>query len=211
MNDQKQKRISAAAVFLMIALSLFALVSCGGKKSSSKAPAPAEQTRSVQTSEDEILSAETGEQTASRVTTSKKKTTSKATTTRKQTTKKKKTTTKNTTTAAATTVSAKQTTAEKPTAAYVEYKFRNKKYLSEHFSKHGSEFADDFGYKTAAEYEKGASDVINNPDALFKYEAEDGDGVYYLEATNEFVILSTDGYIRTYFRPSGGRSYFDRQ
>ena len=95
--------------------------------------------------------------------------------------------------------------------AYVEYKFRNKQYLSEHFSKHGGEFTKDFGYKTAAEYEKGASDVINDPDALFKYEADDGDGVYYLEATNEFVILSKDGYIRTYFRPSKGKEYFDRQ
>ena len=48
-------------------------------------------------------------------------------------------------------------------------------------------------------------------DSLFKIEADDGDGVYYLEATNEFVILSTDGYIRTYFLPSSGRAYFDRQ
>ena len=72
-------------------------------------------------------------------------------------------------------------------------------------------FYDDFGYKNANEYEKGASDVINNKSALYKTEAEDGDGVYYIEATNEFVILSTDGYIRTYFRPNGGKSYFDRQ
>ena len=58
---------------------------------------------------------------------------------------------------------------------------------------------------------RSTSDVINNPDALYKTEAEDGDGVYYLEATNEFVILSTDGYIRTYFRPNGGIDYFNRQ
>ncbi|MDE6092114.1 MAG: hypothetical protein K2G14_03365, partial [Ruminococcus sp.] len=94
---------------------------------------------------------------------------------------------------------------------YVEYHFRNQKLLNQHFEKHGSEFYDDFGYQNAQEYEKGASDVINNPDALFKYEAEDGDGVYYIEQTNEFVILSTDGYIRTYFRPSGRIDYFNRQ
>ncbi len=40
---------------------------------------------------------------------------------------------------------------------------------------------------------------------------EDGDDVYYLESTNEFVIVSTDGYIRTYFYPSNGKDYFDRQ
>ncbi len=94
---------------------------------------------------------------------------------------------------------------------YVEYHFRSKKLLTEHFEKHGQEFADDFDYKSAKDYEKGASDFINNSEALHKTEAEDGDWVYYIEATNEFVILSTDGYIRTYFRPNGGKSYYDRQ
>lgn len=95
--------------------------------------------------------------------------------------------------------------------SYVEYHFRNQKLLTQHFEKHGAEFADDFAYETAAEYEKGASDVINSDDALYKTEAEDGDGVYYIEGTNEFVILSTDGYIRTYFRPNAGIDYFNRQ
>ncbi len=95
--------------------------------------------------------------------------------------------------------------------SYVEYRFRSEKLLNQHFEKHGGEFSDKFGYETAEEYEKGASDVINNPDALHKTEAEDGDEVYYLESTNEFVVLSTDGYIRTYFLPSGGIDYFNRQ
>lgn len=94
---------------------------------------------------------------------------------------------------------------------YVEYHFRSKKLLEQHFEKHGGEFRDDFGYADAYEYEKGASDVINNKNALHKTEAEDGDGVYYIEATNEFVVLSTDGYIRTYFRPNGGMDYYNRQ
>lgn len=95
--------------------------------------------------------------------------------------------------------------------AYVDYYFRTKKQLNQHFEKHGGEFGAEFGYETAEDYELGASDVINDPDALFKLEAEDGDGVYYIEETNEFVILSVDGYIRTYFRPSAGKDYFDRQ
>lgn len=94
---------------------------------------------------------------------------------------------------------------------YVAYHFRSKKLLNSHFEKHGGEFASDFGYENAQEYEQGASDVINNPDALYKTEAEDGDGVYYIEATNEFVVLSTDGYIRTYFRPDSGIKYFNKQ
>ena len=67
------------------------------------------------------------------------------------------------------------------------------------------------GFASAEEYEAAASAVINNPAALTKTEKEDGDYVYYLEETNEFVILSTDGYIRTYFLPSAGKAYYDRQ
>lgn len=90
-----------------------------------------------------------------------------------------------------------------------EYRFRSKKNLASHFEKHGGEF--DGLYKTAEEYEAGAARVINDPSALHKLEAEDGDDVYYKEATNEFVILSKDGYIRTYFKPSAGKKYYDRQ
>lgn len=90
---------------------------------------------------------------------------------------------------------------------YKVYKFRSKKLLDQHYNKHGKEM----GFSSAEEYESAASDVINSPEALYKLEAEDGDGVYYIESTNEFVILSTDGYIRTYFNPSGGKAYFDRQ
>ena len=94
---------------------------------------------------------------------------------------------------------------------YVEYHFRSKKLLNQHWEKHGGEFKKDFGYADASEYEKGASDVINNPQALNKTEAEDGDYIYYIEDTNEFVVLSKDGYIRTYFRPNAGKKYYDRQ
>lgn len=87
------------------------------------------------------------------------------------------------------------------------YNFRNDKYLLQHFEKHGSEF----GYETKEEYLAGANKVISSKDALHKTEAEDGDDVYYLEKSNEFVIVSVDGYIRTYFKPSGGIDYYNRQ
>ncbi len=89
----------------------------------------------------------------------------------------------------------------------VQYTFRNEKLLMEHFEKQG----EDMGFAAPEEYEKAASKVVNNPEALHKIEAEDGDDVYYLEETNEFVVVSTDGYIRTYFKPDAGKSYFDRQ
>ena len=89
----------------------------------------------------------------------------------------------------------------------VDYHFRNKKLLNSHFEKHGIEM----GFDTAAEYEAAASAVVNNKDALHKTEKEDGDDVYYLEDTNEFVIVSKDGYIRTYFNPNDGIKYYNRQ
>jgi hypothetical protein len=88
-----------------------------------------------------------------------------------------------------------------------EYTFRNKEFLDEHYEKHGR----DMGFSTAEEYEAAASAVVNDPRALHKLEAEDGDDVYYIEETNEFVIVSKAGYLRTYFKPDTGRRYYDRQ
>ena len=86
-------------------------------------------------------------------------------------------------------------------------KFRNKKLLNQHYEKHGIEM----GFESAAEYEAAAAAVVKHPDVLHKTEAEDGDDVYYVESTNEFVVVSKDGYIRTYFLPSSGKKYYDRQ
>lgn len=85
--------------------------------------------------------------------------------------------------------------------------FRNSKLLNEHYDKHGKEM----GFADAAEYEKAAAAVVNSPDALHKTEKEDGDDIYYIEDTNDFVVVSTDGYIRTYFWPSAGKKYYDKQ
>ena len=215
-------RISFAAMLLVTVAALFALTGCGGKKSSSSA---VKTTPTVPSATEELTETSASTSSAKVTTTAaakKTKTTTTAVTTKKSktttaevTTKKAKKTAsgKTTTTAAAKkAVSTTQpSTLDYDESGYVEYSFRNEKLLNQHFAKHGDEFKDDFNYRTAAEYEQGASDVINDPDALFKYEAEDGDGVYYLEETNEFVILSKDGYIRTYFRPDGGKKYFDRQ
>lgn len=87
------------------------------------------------------------------------------------------------------------------------YTFRSEKLLLDHYKKHGIEM----GFDSAEAYAEAANQVIHNPDVLHKLEAEDGDDVYYLEATNEFVVVSTDGYIRTYFNPDDGIDYYNRQ
>lgn len=108
------------------------------------------------------------------------------------------------TTTEATTTATTTTTTQAPRA---DYKFRKYSMLESHYYKHGV----DMGFDSPEEYLAAANAVIANPNALTKTEKEDGDTVYYVEATNEFVVLSTDGYIRTYFLPDGGKSYFDRQ
>ena len=167
-----------------------------------EAPTEATETKPVGTTEaateNAVTSAATKKTKAAKTT---------AATTKK--TKAAKTTAKTTKTTAAKTTEAPTTAAYNED--YVEYHFRSKKLLDQHFEKHGAEFKDDFGYKDASEYEKGASDVINNSSALHKTEKDDGDYVYYIVDTNEFVVLSKDGYIRTYFRPDQGKKYYDKQ
>lgn len=89
----------------------------------------------------------------------------------------------------------------------VSYYFRNAKLLGQHYEKHGIEM----GFASEEEYEAAASAVVNNPNALHKIEKEDGDDIYYVEETNDFVVVSKDGYIRTYFWPNAGIKYFNRQ
>lgn len=92
-------------------------------------------------------------------------------------------------------------------SSYYQLHFRNDKLLVQHFEKHGK----DMGFSSKEEYELAASKVATNPESLHKIEKEDGDDVYYLEKTNEFVVVSKDGYIRTYFNPDNGIDYFDKQ
>ncbi len=88
-----------------------------------------------------------------------------------------------------------------------DYAFRSKKLLNEHYEKHGIEM----DFESAEAYAESANLVIHHPDVLWKIEKDDGDYVFYLEETNEFVVLSKDGYIRTYFWPDSGRKYYDKQ
>lgn len=83
--------------------------------------------------------------------------------------------------------------------------FRTDEKLQQHFEKHGWET----GCATAEEYLAAANAVIADPASLHKLQAEDGDDLYFLERTGEFVVVSPAGYIRTYYLTD--RDYFDRQ
>lgn len=105
------------------------------------------------------------------------------------------------------TIDMEETTAGVEVALEEAYEFRNMELLESHYKKHGIEM----GFDSPEEYLAGANRVIASPDVLHKIEKEDGDDVYYLEASNEFVVVSKDGYLRTYFNPSDGINYYNRQ
>ena len=98
-------------------------------------------------------------------------------------------------------------TASTYSEAQTSYTFRYESYLDEHFEKHKVDTAT----SSKEEYLIKANAVITNPYALHKKEKEDGDDIYYVVETNELVIVSTDGYIRTYFCPDDGMAYYEKQ
>lgn len=94
------------------------------------------------------------------------------------------------------------------------HQFANKKLYEEHYQKHVIT-QQEFGDISKEEYLQMANDLINaigvDPEILTKSEKDDGDLVVYRESTNEFAILRQDGVIRTYFKPSAGIDYYNRQ
>lgn len=89
-----------------------------------------------------------------------------------------------------------------------QYSFRTDELMDVHFKKH----KDEFGDITIDEYLKGANNLINQlSDTVLTKTEDDGDTLYYDTKTWEFVVLSKDGYIRTYFIPEDGIDYFNRK
>ena len=87
--------------------------------------------------------------------------------------------------------------------------FRSAEKLREHFRKHGREFH----VKTEADYLRMAQ--------LLRDRKKDGDVLEFVRndavtckfdrATGAFLAYDSDGTIRTFFRPTDGEAYFERQ
>lgn len=102
---------------------------------------------------------------------------------------------------------------EQPDEVEIQYYFRTQAQYEQHYEKHGHEFTPIFGEITMEEYLMYANALIQSDDEeiLTKTEKEDGDFMYFRPSTEEFLVLSTDGYIRTYFIPTAGIDYWNRQ
>lgn len=96
-------------------------------------------------------------------------------------------------------------------AVDTDLQFRTEQKLVEHFQKHVIE-QQEFGDISVEDYLYFAQElmtVVEGEDTLTK--EIDGETFYYDAETNEFGVLSSDGYIKTFFKPSDGQAYFDRQ
>lgn len=96
-------------------------------------------------------------------------------------------------------------------AVDTDLQFRTEQKLEEHFQKHVIE-QQEFGDISVEDYLYFAQElmtVVEGEDTLTK--EIDGETFYYDAETNEFGVLSSDGYIKTFFKPSDGQAYFDRQ
>lgn len=89
------------------------------------------------------------------------------------------------------------------------WNFRSPDLLRSHWQKHGREFGPNV---SEANYLSLARAFFNGDRKLmlFKHDG-DGDTLQYRVETNEFGVLSGDGFIRTYFRPNDGIRYWNRQ
>ena len=81
--------------------------------------------------------------------------------------------------------------------------FRTGQQRLQHFGDHGADFA----ATSDADYEARADAFIGGKVPKYTLQSKrpsNNDLIRYSPATNEFAILSFDGYIRTYFKPDIG-------
>jgi hypothetical protein len=84
--------------------------------------------------------------------------------------------------------------------------FRPGKWL-EHFMRHGEEFLD-LGVRTSAQYLQRAQTLLGGAPGISTFVRAGGDKLFYRAATNEFLVVSKDNIIRTFFRPENGILYW---
>ncbi len=78
--------------------------------------------------------------------------------------------------------------------------FRTSRKRARHFQDHGS----DFGALNEADYESKAGAFLTNPlntNTLEGIRPRDNATIRYNTVTEEYGIISSDGYIRTYYKP----------
>jgi hypothetical protein len=78
--------------------------------------------------------------------------------------------------------------------------------LEQHFEKHGAEM----GIATQDDYLRAAQALVRGGPGVETFQ-RGGDTLFFKAQTGEFAVLSSRNVIRTYFRPSDGPRYWERQ
>ncbi len=91
----------------------------------------------------------------------------------------------------------------------INYSFASEQLLVDHWNKHGNEFGKDV---SKTDYLRKARIFFNDTSKeKERKHRSNGDELQYKPSTNEFGVLSRQKVIRTFFRPSSGRRYWERQ
>lgn len=88
--------------------------------------------------------------------------------------------------------------------------FRSEKQFEEHYEKHVLK-QQEFGDITKEEYLTLAQDLMDRTPTYVLTKKDGKDTLYYDPKLNSFGVVSGDGFIRTFFKPSDGQEYYDRQ
>jgi pyocin large subunit-like protein len=87
--------------------------------------------------------------------------------------------------------------------------FASRQKLVDHFRKHGREF----GTITMEQYLRGAQELRDRPagGAILEAARPDGSVTRFDRDSGDFIAFSRDSVIRTYFKPTDGEAYYQRQ
>ncbi|MBQ9259873.1 MAG: MafB family polymorphic toxin [Neisseriaceae bacterium] len=75
-----------------------------------------------------------------------------------------------------------------------------------HWIKHGSDFPQ---YQNAKKYAHGENDFVKNPPTGTLTKTKNGDTMYYHPQSNTYVVTNSNGEVKTMFKPTRGKAYFD--
>jgi len=87
--------------------------------------------------------------------------------------------------------------------------FASRQKLVDHYKKHGLEF----GAVTMEQYLRKAQDLRDRPagGAILESVRPEGVVTRFDRGSGDFIAFNRDGIIRTYFRPTDGEKYYQRQ
>ena len=75
-----------------------------------------------------------------------------------------------------------------------------------HWKKHGSDFPQ---YQNAKQYVDGANNFVKNPPTGTLIKTKKGDTMYYHTQTNTYAVTNRKGEIKTMYKPTRGKAYFN--